>query len=452
MARKELFPGEEKAESLADDFSSLSLSENTEENIKGNLFQVQPKWNNNNIENICEKLEKKIDESKAYPAPTGPWNSGGKIDLEVAFANLPAFVRGMAGDSLHQEATKLLSPMRRSPEKTCRKVLKTVLPKSPQLNEIDEQIQETPTKDKGKTKPEGKFDASSYPESHEQAQGEAQQPRYYFNCEYMLEMHVPNECLSWFTCKNETELAWITGLADGQKDKRWVFTPSFRRAKIALLKWSTEGDEELDPEKTHRLLVVRPSEFERYKSSYAHLFPIIRLPNDEIGVGYPRYWIQKIALSLGLDFIWMVDDSVVRFYEYHPQKVLPTDVSDPAVHWRSRKFGVVFSYIEKLAKDNDITVISPRRFMGFSPLENEVVCKPPRIAVFLNLLKLKEMSISYRPDLKTYEDMIFGYECSKEGLKVCMSNRIHLDDKRWTDTGARSASVTTPLKKTVNPK
>ena len=39
------------------------------------------------------------------------------------------------------------------------------------------------------------------------------------------------------------------------------------------------------------------------------------------------------------------------------------------------------------------------------------------------------------------EDMIFGYECEQNGLKVFINNRVHLRDRNWTDTGARSQSV-----------
>ena len=82
--------------------------------------------------------------------------------------------------------------------------------------------------------------------------------------------------------------------------------PSFRRARIALMDWPE--DDIINEESTIRILVVGPSEFEDYLMYCGHLLPIICLPQDEIGVGYPRLWIQKIALRLELQFIWMTDD------------------------------------------------------------------------------------------------------------------------------------------------
>ena len=57
---------------------------------------------------------------------------------------------------------------------------------------------------------------------------------------------------------------------------------------------------------------------QEYIRSCRHVLPVIRLPHDEIGIGYTRHWIMKIATQVGLKFIWMVNDSVTVFCEYDP--------------------------------------------------------------------------------------------------------------------------------------
>ena len=183
-----------------------------------------------------------------------------------------------------------------------------------------------------------------------------------------------------------------------------------------------------------------------------HMFPIICLPQDEIGAGYPRYWIQKIALRLELQFIWMIDDSVECFYEYHPDKEPPERQvgEDKTVRnykdYRRRQFGLVFERMEDFVQEADyddkpIAAMSPRRWNPKSKPKKPFSCKPPQGAVYLNLRALSEKKVYYRPELKTFEDMIFGYECEQKGLKVYRDNRILLQDKDWRNTGASSPSV-----------
>ena len=188
-----------------------------------------------------------------------------------------------------------------------------------------------------------------------------------------------------------------------------------------------------------------------------HKVPIICLPQDEIGAGYPRYWIQKIALRLKLQFIWMIDDSVECFCEYRPSKKPPywMDGKGKIVHnyrdYRRRKFGLVFERIEDFVKEADydekvIAAMSPRRWNPKCTPKKPFSCKPPQGAVYLNLRALSEENVYYRPELKALEDMIFGYEYEKKGLSVCRDNHILLQDHDWKTTGASSPSVKTKWK------
>ena len=142
----------------------------------------------------------------------------------------------------------------------------------------------------------------------------------------------------------------------------------------------------------------------------------------------------------------MIDDSIKYFVEYDPVKQPPTGSYK---EFRKLKFGLVFERIEKFVKetaDEEIPIVamSPRRFNGRNlSLQEPFVCKPPQGVVYLNLRKLQEKHVYYRPELKTLEDMLFGYECEQRNLKVFRDNRIHLYDQQWKDTGASSPSVKT---------
>ena len=225
-----------------------------------------------------------------------------------------------------------------------------------------------------------------------------------------------------------------------------------------MLEWP--NDDIVTRESTIRILVVRPSEFEEYVSCCGHKFPIICLPEDEIGAGYPRLWIQKIALRLELQFIWMIDDSVECFYEYHPKQEPPERQDGDKTkkdyrNYRRRQFGLVFKRIEDFFKEADKpeesdesyeekekpVAMSPRPYHPKCQPEQPFSCMPPQCAVYLNLRALSKKNVYYRPELKTFEDMIFGYECEKNGLKVYRDNRILLYDHNWKNTGASSPSV-----------
>lgn len=139
----------------------------------------------------------------------------------------------------------------------------------------------------------------------------------------------------------------------------------------------------------------------------------------------------------------MIDDSLECFYEYHPGKKPPENSYS---NYRRRQFGLVFERIENFVKkeddsDHPIAAMSPRRFNARFKLKQPFVCKPPQCAVYLNIRKLQEKNIYYRPELKTLEDMIFGYECEMKGLKVFVDNRVQLQDHDWKNTGASSPSV-----------
>ncbi|XP_068752991.1 uncharacterized protein [Montipora capricornis] len=357
-----------------------------------------------------------VEESRTYPT-TARWKTPEqKVDLEEIYKNLPEFVRDLTS-SLKQEVHK--------------------------ENHI--KPQDHRDKPSFKKSDREKFKAFSLEKEPLTSEGTHQ----HLDCEYILNMYLPNNKKKWFDteCANKC----IRDVAQDKKDKRWIFTPSYGRSKIALLNWpedicTCETVRAESPEKTCncitgestiRILVVRPSEFNEYVTSCGNIFPTISLPKDEDGAGYARLWIQKIAWTLTLKHIWMIDDSLECFYEYHP-KSEPKSYKDE----RRLQFGVVFQRIEKIVKDRPyIAAMSPRKGPPGRAVEKAFVCKPPQCAVYLNLQAIKEKRVFYRPELVVFEDMMFAYECEKKGLKVFRDNRIQLQDHRWSDTGCMGLPI-----------
>ena len=398
--------------------------------------------------------EKTVYMSEVYTV-SDKWLTNGKVNREKIYLDLTTFIDEMKGLSIRQELEDVLEIDTNSLTlQTNSTLLKAIdfkkVKRTPHVLEITQKHDDVAPKDKP-SRPSGKNDnlkAFSLP-SQQNPHEPSEKNRWFLDCEYMLKMYLPDDLLEWFKTDDQQGKR-ISKINTEKKDKRWIFIPSFRRAGIALLDWPQ--DDIVTKESTIRILVVRPSEFEEYVAYCGHLFPVICLPQDEIGAGYPRYWIQKIAMRLELQFIWMIDDSVDCFYEYHPKQMPPKrqDREDMPgrdyKNYRRRKFGLVFEHIENFVKKADavekpIAAMSPKRFDVRFPLETPFVCKPPRIAVFLNLTALKSKELYYRPELQTLEDMIFGYECEENFLKVFIDNRIHLWDHGWQDTGARYCSV-----------
>ena len=412
----------------AETLSRIAVTEIETENQNGEWLMYHP-WKKEKP-NSKLKMRATVSNSETYPTSREWTKRDGKlVDLAKIYANLPSFVEEEMPEGINGSQEEL------------RQVAHTPLIKlkfnTPHMIEIMNESY-TPLDQEVLKKEDEKFTASSLNSSPEDPVGDN---FYYFDCEYMLKVYVPSSKLSWFQTQINSDTRWIENIkCENYMGKRWVFTPSFRRAKIALLQWP--HDESVNDDSTIRILVVRPSEFDEYVRYCGPHFPVIRLPQDEIGAGYARFWIQKIAVRLKLQFIWMIDDSVLCFFEYHPHLTPP----DPYKNSRTRKFGLVFERIENFVEETvdegvPIVAMSPRRFYVRNTLQKPFVCKPPQGAVYLNLRKLNEKNIWYRPELKTFEDMIFGYECEQRNLKVFMDNRIHLHDHRWKNTGASSPSV-----------
>ena len=218
-----------------------------------------------------------------------------------------------------------------------------------------------------------------------------------------------------------------------EKHDRRIFIPSYMRANCAQLDWTKAG---VDLKKTLQILVVRPSEFKKYREWHGGRIPIVSLPNNVIGIGYARHWILKIATYFRLRFIWMVDDDIKCFHGY--------DENGKSVDILS--FELVFSQIERFVEETkELAAMSPVIFRPkASPKKPPpaFLRKPPRAVVCLDLELINDKKVSYRPGLKSFEDMLFGGECERKGLKVVMCNSILARCLMFKHTGVHSAYQT----------
>lgn len=349
-----------------------------------------------------------------YPVAS-EWKTGNTVDLNEIYSKLPKFITEMKGPTSREEIECVLNshdPLYPDSEFNPSKL-------TPRINEIIR-----------KKKGIGPQEKPSFRANDERLKAfslQTSRSDCYLDCEYMLNMWLPEHSFPWFKIEEGNR---IRKIEDEKQKLRWIFTPSYRRAKIALLDWPK--DDIVTQDTTIRILVVRPSEFDDYVKYCGHKFPVIRLPQDEIGAGYPRLWIQKIALRLKLKFIWMIDDSVEYFYVYDLDKETKNNKE------RRLQFGQVLKRIENSvmndAKDKDRPIEAMSPAMGGTPVQSA-------IAVFLNLKVLESKDVFYRPELPTYEDAIFRYECEQNGLEVVTDNRVYLHDHQWHDTGAGSPYV-----------
>jgi len=96
------------------------------------------------------------------------------------------------------------------------------------------------------------------------------------------------------------------------QDTFWIFTPSFERSHCARLNYENQIF------KIHyvQIIVVKPNQFMKYLEKWGRYHIIAQIPANNSGVGYSRYWCQKIAEHFGLEYIWMIDDSTCSIYNY----------------------------------------------------------------------------------------------------------------------------------------
>lgn len=181
---------------------------------------------------INKPIKDMVGKSSVYTVKE-EWMTGDKIDLEKIYARQPEFIRQMKGETCRQELERLLDGVQNvTVENRCEYVKNLKLEASsctPHIQEIVHKETNVCSKDKGSYRPNGdkSFKAFSLRKNQQPSEN-----NYYLDCEYMLKMHLPADSLQWFEVQEGKP---IGAIKSEKSDKRWIFIPSFRRAKIALL-------------------------------------------------------------------------------------------------------------------------------------------------------------------------------------------------------------------------
>ena len=438
--------GENDAEvQLSEQLEGLLLSANICEHSE--LIECWKK------QNSCCSI--KIDKGKKYEGKNGKWLTGDKIDMKKVLSNLDAYINEKKEKSnAYDELRKLVA----------------ILQKEAKIEKSDKRVMSSKIKTIGDTLSWGKREEKAYQEL-EKVIGKFKKRVLKLKLEgFPLSMEILDELQKKVKQSDSTILEAEENTANKfpnvskeeselysfeidkdcpmvkvsipskygkdefkdvlKKHDRQIFIPSYMRANCALLDWKKAIVVPLD--KTLQILVVRPSQFKKYLEWHGGRIPIVSLPNNVIGIGYARHWILKIASYFGLRFIWMMDDSIKRFSDY-----------DKNGKYVGRlRFEYVFSQIERFVKETKgLAAMSPVIFRPQTPPKTPppaFLRRPPRAVVCLDLELINDKKVSYRPELKSFEDMLFGAECEREGLKVVMCNRIRASDLQFKHTGVHS--------------
>ena len=446
---------ENMARSVDDESSMRELTAGFESRLKlyGNHSESSTKWEGADFPNVGECLKESkqmyISESKKYCISLGgcPWmTKGNRIDLIAVVQHLPAFImqvgqRSTPFDELREACKRSLST-----NSTPNDSYTPPKGESPYLSQCSDEVKrKLPTSKRKKVPAETNatplFEAYSLPHPT----GDVTRNIRYIDCEYILDVHVPMSAV------NESLIHRLTDpstYCSGNHMQRWIFIPSYLRANCGLFNWTESG---VDLTKTNQIIVVIPSQFEAYISKCGHALPILCLPQDVPGIGYARHWILKIAMRLGLEYVWMIDDSVSWFYEYScPGKHV--EGGEPRLN-----FELAPKKIEDIAQSDKckehLAAIGPSRWRGTYKASKRFTYKPPQIAVYLNLSLIKIHQVQYRPELEKMEDMVFGAECilrSQGKLTMCRCNEVVVYDLLWKNTGAASPYFERPQDKTTS--
>ena len=268
--------------------------------------------------------------------------------------------------------------------------------------------------------------------------------------------------------------------------KYWIFHPSHRDdPRKCILNYNHVMKQSGRVANYIQVAVVRSEKFEAYRATWGKVLAIFQLPEklpqcklgpSEGGVGYARLFIQKLAFSLGLEYIFVIDDNMALMSE------AKTDDSSASEEMVSRdENGVMMmqrcSFLEplirlqKIAQGLDITSIAGRKYdlhplsgvfedqqyplykytgpaklfgdshesygvlglMRSVPNAKNPFSKTQVYAfILLNVKSTVEKGVFYRP-WPCWEDLRFNDDCDKAGLWVVKCNRYHFLKVQYKD-------------------
>ncbi|XP_078366598.1 uncharacterized protein LOC144650730 [Oculina patagonica] len=271
---------------------------------------------------------------------------------------------------------------------------------------------------------------------------------------------------------------WPEAAANSPTLPYWIFHPSHRDdPRKCTLNYHHVMQEKGKVASYVQAVVVRSGKFEAYRSTWGKVLAIFQLPESlpncefgpsEGGVGYARLFIQKLAFSLNLEYVFVIDDNVAVMSE----AVLAADrqtASDELVardgnglmKMESCSFYKPFTNLQKITEGKDTPPHSLEPYPFKEPMDAQqfplysysgpaklfgdklhesygvlgLLRSIPRAvspfaktqvyaATLLNVKSTVEKGVFYRP-WPCWEDLRFNDDCDKAGLWVVKCNRYH---------------------------
>jgi len=191
--------------------------------IEGEWIKDHP-WKGRSPNDV-EKLEmaSHMGKSTVYTL-TAKWCTKGNVDLEKIYSGLPNFIKEMKGQSCREDLEWLTEHKMALTDE----VKDSLDSNTPHILEIVQEEKGVKPKDK----------ASLVDEKEELRAFSSKDPKepnnanyYHLDCEYMLNMYLPDSFQDWFNIEHGKR---IRSIGPKKEDKRWIFVPSFRRARDCL--------------------------------------------------------------------------------------------------------------------------------------------------------------------------------------------------------------------------
>lgn len=434
---------------IGDTFANISFNQCSScKDVECNFGDKTQHWTGDNHDNVFKLQDPEYTEKCPLPSEfTYLSKSKRTIDLSKIVDNLPVVVQYIRETSTsYKELGNLLKKVDKLEKK--KKKFTFDLPKTE--DEHTEQIDEIVEYLKKFLRDNKTVPAPYTNEIQEYPIIQANNSRsdiHFIDCEYMLKVSIPKQTAysDFLDGKMFKPKGHKITKGHPTKDKfRWIFIPSSDRfgKMVKLDRSSFQNEGEMSRDDTLCFVVVRGNQFENYREKIGDKVPIIQLPEIVIGVGYARFWIVKIAKRFKLEHIWMIDDSVDIFKEYIPiqngnRYEKDPDGSKQDINRRCPSY--CFKKMESvMEKQPNLVAISPRKYRPGVNVTSEFTYKPVQAVMLLNITKIIEKNINFRPELRYMEDMIFSQECKNAGLQLCTWNAIIFVDKTFLTTGTNT--------------
>lgn len=208
-----------------------------------------------------------------------------------------------------------------------------------------------------------------------------------------------------------------------QQDCTIVFVPSYARwCKEELIKrWCMLAQE------VRVVFVVRKYEFEAYYEKLdKKTCSILCLPDDtQWGIGYARYIIVEVMKTWNVKYGIMCDDSMCRHWEWTEEgNYRNVRTESGKIHCKGfvKMLTTICDYYRKDWFPKDVACISPTNYRltkrSTKTRRKQWGWKAPTMCQVLNIELIRQKGINFRPQLRVnMEDLIFGMDCFKAGLK-----------------------------------